>query len=188
MQKQNAGTSSSGSHFIRTLLRLGKCSAVTSPSDSSSTQPGTWRQSKTFPPPCRQQRDGEGFFFHGPLLLPINASTTTRYDQCWLHGYHPCLARHRAYTMQNDEHYHINQWGRLHIASNFGTSNLWQYKPKIRHGQSSPLDRIPSHFLPFTHFLFLNHRKVLFTTTDYGALNEWMVTRWKGCGIQQQPA
>lgn len=95
VQKQNAATASRGSHFIRTLLRLGKCSAVTSPSDSSSTQPGTWRQSKTFPPPCRQQRDGK-VFFHGPLLLPINASTTTRYDQCWLHGYHPCLVRHRA--------------------------------------------------------------------------------------------
>jgi hypothetical protein len=45
------GSRFSGSRLTTALLQLGKCSAVTSPSDSSSTQPGTWRQSKTFPPP-----------------------------------------------------------------------------------------------------------------------------------------
>ena len=65
---------------------------------------------------------------------------------------------------------------------------LWiqRYNPKIRHGQSPPLDRVRSHFVPFTSFLFLIRWTVLFTIPDYEALNEWLVKRWKEFGRKQQ--
>jgi hypothetical protein len=104
---------------------LGKCSAVTSPSDSSSTQPGLGASPKHSLRPSVCMGMGEAFF-HGPLLLPINASTTTRYDQCWLHGYHSCLAVIEPQTPW-DVHY-------------FGASHKWTRRTE--------LDTILNHSIP----------------------------------------